>query len=245
MKIRPVPPGPFSGSPSREIRPVPPGPFCWGVMRVIGNFIIAVALPGASHHTTPRDTAPIAIRTTAARTAFFRSTPPRTARTASINAAPSAVAANVPACVSAAMISRNAATNHQRVAPRPLSDRIAIHPHIHVPAMNTYAIDCFSKSPTIRSNGALTVIANPTAIAPGIIPRLPPAKIHAAMNNGIAAIGSASASTKREAKRVAVSISHPMVTIKHLASAASTMKVIGTSAHRSVPRSSKSRACTA
>ena len=214
-------------------------------MRVIGNFMIAVALPGASHHTAPNDTAPIAISTTAARTTFLRSTPPRTARTPSINAAPSAVAANVPACVSAAITSSNAATTHQRFAPRPLSIRIAIHPHIHVPAINTYAIDCFSKSPTIRSSGALTVTANPTAIAPGIMLRFPPAKIHAAMNKGIATIGSANASTKREEKRVAVSMSHPSVTIKHLATTASTRKVMGTSAHRRDPRSSKSRACTA
>jgi hypothetical protein len=214
-------------------------------MRVIGNFMMAIALPGASHHTAPNDTTPIDISTTAARTAFLRSTPPRTARTPSINAAPNAVAANVPACVSAAITSINAATSHQRVATRPLSDRIAIHPQIHVPAINTYAIDCFSKSPTIRSSGALTVIANPTAIAPGIMLRFPPAKIHDAKNIGIATIGSAKASTTREAKRVAVSMSHPSMIIKHLASTASTMKVSGTSAHRSVPRSSKSRACTA
>ena len=207
--------------------------------------MIAFALPGASHHTAPNDTAPIAISTTAARTTFLRSTPPRTARTPSINVPPSAVAANVPACVSAAITSSNAATSHQRIAAPLLSDRIAIHPHIHVPAINTYAIDCFSKSPTIRSSGALTVIANPTAIAPGIMLRFPLATIHAAMNKGIAATGSANASTKRDAKRVAVSMSHPSVTIKHLAITASTMNVIGTSAHRSVPRSSKSRACTA
>ena len=111
--------------------------------------------------------------------------------------------------------------------------------------MNTYAIDCFSKSPTMRRSGGPTVTAIATATAPVIAPRAPRANVHAATNTATATNGSAAASTTRVAQTVAVSMSQPHTSIAAFASAASRRKVSGTSAQRSLPSSSSSRACTA
>ena len=180
-----------------------------------------------------------------ARDTPLRVSPPPIDHATSVIAAPIAAAPNVPACVSAVSTKNPIAHAPRTRSCRASADASARPSAIHAAAMNAIASDCFSKSPTMRRMGEVTVVASVAAIAAGIALRRPRDHANAPAKTLSATSGCPTLSTKRDDHSTASSSDQPSTIIVHLAIAASSAKISGTSVHASLPCCSSSRACTA
>ena len=163
----------------------------------IGACISAFALVGASSHTAPSMSTPSTSAATVARTNCARDTPPRMAHAIIVNTTPNTAAPNVPACESAVKASSASAIAPRRSASPRVVDASARAVPTHAAAMNTIAIDCFSKSPVMRRMGALSVAIVAAAMAAGSALRRPPLHTKVAAKITHATSGCATLSTTR------------------------------------------------